>query len=625
VLPARLLQELTFSTFNSEPLSSFAQIVGCYLGSASLRDLPESCYAGHTLGFNSASGRRSELESRSSYAEFVLDQLDSGVFAEVEEFLTVCARLGIEQFGELELAFRIFAGGKSLSRQDFREGIQSKRLLKWVATHAEAGTQLLDWAAEFPSEVKACLESLVDRPDVLDALILSAGHVAEITMQAGEHDRRAIALLDVLFPFASDSVAVKVLLRLVESSGCAAEIRTEVRRALLNQWLRLHRRMPRDVAASLQRSLAQAPADQIHLLMEAGFSNDQLAEAVVECVCQQGSVSQTLATVLQGKPKLTCEVVQQLQEDVRRQFSAEQFFGQLVAQIPQMDWLDFLEYGRPKPASFVVFCFNHMVGQRPQSAAGIIARHRRRFGSVLQRPPLSVVLAEAIFSSHDQWISNGEVVSFLAGSMGGFGDRTDLHRRAAAVIEVTDFLASKRVDRESVDRLSAALPLLPPTQIQWLAQWLPARLCTPLWTIADFEHLWLMVQQEVETLGPNLPGGPSHLLAQIVSRCCQNSELWRNPALLVVLIEVSLRQGLGSKDEANRTLDQSMVTLLQQAYANCSQRTLHQVLGRASDFSDEARQRWERILEMAGRPSFLGHLTRVVRRALTVGWPGGAR
>src|SRR5205823_1267388 len=60
-LPPSLLENFTFSTYERDPLACPARVVGTCWDDAPDLDLPAACYAGPGVGFNTYTGRKSEL------------------------------------------------------------------------------------------------------------------------------------------------------------------------------------------------------------------------------------------------------------------------------------------------------------------------------------------------------------------------------------------------------------------------------------------------------------------------------------------------------------------------------------------------------------------------------------
>jgi hypothetical protein len=128
VLPAWLLRGVTFSTYESSPLSSTARVVGTCWGNGAAKDLPANYYAAHWLVHNRYTGRASELPGPSHFAEFAFDKLLANKAKEVDQFLTHLGSCGVGGPGDENLLELGFCVDKDLC-QELSAG-QMSRLLR---------------------------------------------------------------------------------------------------------------------------------------------------------------------------------------------------------------------------------------------------------------------------------------------------------------------------------------------------------------------------------------------------------------------------------------------------------------------------------------------------------------
>ena len=102
MLPAALLRDLTFSTYEKSPLTCNARVIGTWWERSSVQDLPSSCYSGSAFGYNSFSGKRSDLPDEAPYADVAL-RLLAAAPSVAEQFLDKCEELGLDSAPQLQV------------------------------------------------------------------------------------------------------------------------------------------------------------------------------------------------------------------------------------------------------------------------------------------------------------------------------------------------------------------------------------------------------------------------------------------------------------------------------------------------------------------------------------------
>jgi hypothetical protein len=179
-LPRSMTGDLTFSTYETDPLTSNARMVGTWWEDAPEMDLPSSCYSGTYVGYNSYNGRKTELTGSSLYAEFAVKALAAEQDEKIDEFRKFCERLQVDQADRLDLVYRLVTreGAEKLSSEECQQLLQHPPLADWIVGHARVAVPILEKInshAKEDSEYHQAVAPLVvkalgTRPDALDQL-----------------------------------------------------------------------------------------------------------------------------------------------------------------------------------------------------------------------------------------------------------------------------------------------------------------------------------------------------------------------------------------------------------------------------------------------------------------------
>lgn len=105
-LPKTVLKNFTFSTYESDPLSCRAKLIGTWLGEGTELELPSSCYRGTSIGFNKLTGKKSDLQDSNYYVDNWISKMQSEQsFEGLTKFRKQCESLKIES---ISLLFKFF-------------------------------------------------------------------------------------------------------------------------------------------------------------------------------------------------------------------------------------------------------------------------------------------------------------------------------------------------------------------------------------------------------------------------------------------------------------------------------------------------------------------------------------
>ena len=152
--PLSMQGDLTFSTYETDPLTCNARLVGTWWGEAPEMDLPSSCYSGSYVGYNSYTSRKTELAGHSSYTDFAVRALAAGHDQKVDEFRSFCERLQVDEADLLEPIYCLGKkeGVEGLSNEECRRLLQHPPLAQWLVTHSAIAAPLFEKINSYAKE-----------------------------------------------------------------------------------------------------------------------------------------------------------------------------------------------------------------------------------------------------------------------------------------------------------------------------------------------------------------------------------------------------------------------------------------------------------------------------------------
>ena len=194
-LPQGLLDDFTFSTYESDPLACTARLIGHESGSAE-QDLPAGCYGNGSVALNAATGKRTDLKAEVPMAAFAVEALAKGEFGALDDIKATWQRLGLKGAKLLDLVYRMTRESGELSKDEAAEALQLPPLAAWLAARVGALQQFLDWALDdraFAStSLSRAVQSLRQKPDVLAKLAAKVRDAGLAALSAGDRDRTAL-------------------------------------------------------------------------------------------------------------------------------------------------------------------------------------------------------------------------------------------------------------------------------------------------------------------------------------------------------------------------------------------------------------------------------------------------
>ncbi|MCG8584876.1 MAG: hypothetical protein MI757_09215 [Pirellulales bacterium] len=142
---------LTFSTYESEPLSCTARIVGTWFGESSGVELSSSCFHGSNVGFNPYTGKKSELQHAPEFVNFAIQELRKGQTHQIDKYRALCSKYGASDSATLDVVYRVQStrAVTRLTKQDASQICRSPKLATQIASKYQAYlNQCVTWAED---------------------------------------------------------------------------------------------------------------------------------------------------------------------------------------------------------------------------------------------------------------------------------------------------------------------------------------------------------------------------------------------------------------------------------------------------------------------------------------------
>lgn len=150
-MPPELLEGFSFSTFESHPLTSFADVIGTWWWNKKSGELPGRCYTGNSFGFNRFTGRRAPETPASHHVEFLVQACVENRLEDIDRFYADENAAVRSDAQKLNAQFRLMAAPESLSPEEFELAIESESARRRMLASATTVARLTGLAMDDPS------------------------------------------------------------------------------------------------------------------------------------------------------------------------------------------------------------------------------------------------------------------------------------------------------------------------------------------------------------------------------------------------------------------------------------------------------------------------------------------
>ena len=542
-LPAAMLEDFTFSTYEREPLSCQARMVGTCWADGPDIDFPSACYSDVQAAFNTISERKTELPAV-PFAEFAVEALASGKPAALDEFRNTWQRLGVKDVGLLDLIYRMARGAGTLTKEESQQALQNSALAAWIATRNDALQQFLEWALDDTAYATATFSRIVvalrQKPDALARLAQTVQDLGLAALRAGDKTRCVNALEGIL-PMVAPGKAAGVWDEVLAKAADSDAVTWELRWYLLPKFAKLR---PLPAGQAIDPTLAKwfrVPAAQLASLLALDLPKPYQQAAALESLSREGEASPIYAQALALHPTLVVPLIQQVAATSEERRGG-QLFDAVLAEAPTHPWAEeLLKEGRTLPPAFLDRCLESALTAGKLDAEHLVRNHGslllehlagkrsldRLAGDFLKEPPADL-------------ITDKNLVAFLEKLAADTCLTADVRTRLDAALTLENFLRKPSLAIDELKKTAAALDLQPPLMPVAARKKILEKLAVELSNKAGAADVQDDLENVLICLGPQSEGGPATLYREILQLEPEGKLYGRQNELLHAFMAIAL-------------------------------------------------------------------------------------
>lgn len=202
-LPKNILKDLTFSTYENSPQSSFAKIVCGY--SASNEDFDPISFSYNSMGFygfNLFSGKCSQIRREFKYAEYATNMIAQARLHPIKCFLNDCEKYDVVTGDEIELFFDVYSPETDLNAFDEEKAeifAQNDKLTHYVLLQNSGVDWLMDIALQSDSFLKTYFWDIVNKHVLNDSVLRNKLNEGFITKSVNFVKDGNLLLITIIF------------------------------------------------------------------------------------------------------------------------------------------------------------------------------------------------------------------------------------------------------------------------------------------------------------------------------------------------------------------------------------------------------------------------------------------
>ena len=461
-LPHDLLDGFTFSTYESDPLSCAARLIGHESGSDE-HDLPGACYVGGNVALHAATGKRSDLKVAVPMATFAAEALAKGEFGALDDIKAAWQRLGLKDAKHLDLVFRMTRESGELTKAEAGEALQHPPLAAWLAGRGGALQQFLDWAlgdrAFAHASLSRAVQSLRQKPDVLAKLAITVKDHGLAALHAGDKDRAANAL-EVVLPMVAPAKANALWGELLAGPLRPDQVSWEMRGYLLPRFVRFQQQRNANGGPEVLAPWLTFSAEKLAELLALELPRPYQLAAARSALAQPGEPSATLTHTLAQHPALALVLLQPGDEE-----RSVALFEALQAEAPSRPWLEeVVAHAADYPPSLLNRFFESTLKAGKIDADRLVRTQGARLLELFAgQSGLDRLGLQFLAVPPPDVVHNQTVLAFLKSlrEQPPLGD--ELKARIDAVLAARAYLDAPDFTPEAMDPLAAAFAVAPPS------------------------------------------------------------------------------------------------------------------------------------------------------------------
>lgn len=604
VFPLTLLEDLTFSTYESDPVNVGARLIATCWAQPEGRDLPATCYDGLGVGYNVFSGTKTAVNTAKPFVEFALQCLSSGKLGPLDEFRTTWQRLGVKELGLLDLVYRLDRGSADMSKEESKAALADPALAAWVTSKAGPLGQMLEWSfddLDYATNIfSRAVVPLRQKPEVLSKLAGTVLDIGTSALKAGNLPRTRNAL-EVLLPMVAPAKAAGVWQELIQAIPDPASITWETRAYLLPRLARLRPLAAGQKPDALVARWLDIPADRFAEFLRLELPQPYLIAASLTALgdaSRQSAVAQAFAQ----QPVLVIPLLTHLAAEADGHNRAVQLFEAILTESTRPWAEDLIRHGRTLPVPVLDRCLLAALNAPNADPLALVKGHGPALVDRLTGQASLDRLTQVVLQQPGtELLADASLEQFLLSVAGQSALSASVRARLEAYLAVHDFLKEPKLDRDTLQRVASALQASPELFSPAVRDRVVDRVIEPIragrsGVMTDLENVLL-------TLGQNYPGGSSELYRILFGKLRDDRNFWRSEELVHAFVALSLDASqVAEVNHLLNGLDDAAYALVQGIQHYGGPRFLEALNRRTESWPRPARRQWV-FLTQSGKPA----------------------
>nr|VFK24620.1 MAG: hypothetical protein BECKMB1821G_GA0114241_100924 [Candidatus Kentron sp. MB]VFK27072.1 MAG: hypothetical protein BECKMB1821I_GA0114274_100228 [Candidatus Kentron sp. MB]VFK74916.1 MAG: hypothetical protein BECKMB1821H_GA0114242_101225 [Candidatus Kentron sp. MB] len=532
-LPDSLQRNLTFSTYEKNPLTSFARVVGAWWGDVQARDLPHACYTGRNLGFNGFTDRPpSMLPKTLAYVDFIVASCSEGNISSIDKFH---ANINSEVLGNIEhldRLYRILHKPDAVTAEELRSATEISVLRECIIEHPGAVAKLTRVAVSDPRYAQGAFSSFVKelnhdpirRKQVCDVAV-------EVVCTAAENDERQTleAFFSGFVPSLENPLKDKVLNDTWEQLRTPSELRPDSFSVLLPQALSWYtdKKQEDKINQWLTVSLKQLPT-----VLSANVGQAFKVRACLNICDDRKECANELSIPIQAHPKLVIPVMKGIVErPTLGEACSKDFFRTVVGKDRSQDVAnELLASGSQLPSELFDYCLEQCLNCGCLTAQKVASS---QWHSLPLSDERRLSLCEAIISEYkiNELVNDAISSEFLGELTKIQSTPAALRTKVKSLLAIRRFITGSQMTSSGCQELADALRnYSSPNEQQALTKLLSQQFTKRLFASQEADQAWELLESFLISVG-GVAEYPA-LYTHILSQAGEEPTFWKEPLLL---------------------------------------------------------------------------------------------
>jgi len=607
VLPEGCQRMLTFSTYESQPLSCPARVVGTWAANSAETDMPSSCYFGRAVGYNSFTGRASQVTDEGDFVDYAVTAAMTDDRKGLDKLVAICDQCGIDRPELMNLVCRAELRGE-LSKDDLRQLTPYPRFLAHLLCKLDIRLALLKRFVEDQELADVLTAKVVpvlkENCETIAAFQEIVKRAAMEAMLQGEMIQTR-TLLEQILPAASDAPPASARMSVLDEITDPRTVPWPIRAYMLTQIAEISSNGQQ--CTLLAKWLSPSPAE-LPLLVSLAIPDRCKTHACLSCLREMG-VTHSLVETLISHSDLLLEVLRHLPSDKEAARSFPSLVTALLA-------------NSSAPARLVGDVVRHRSQLDPGVISAFLATAARNgaidvFSLASQCGPglldvlasgddLNNFLIQLLDCPPETLLSNCQVLALFRTAIRTM-DRGEIRDGLESVLALRSFLDRPILSEEALARVAMGLKTW---QSPLIAKRILEVALDAILAKGDSPSIQPLVESLLQNLGPFTSGGPSGLYRWLLGQFQSKKGFWKCQHLICAMVAI----GLGATQSAD--LSRQAIVMAEQA-RNLAEETARRskrkvfvfIEHQSRNWPDEARVRWNLFAKYVKPRSLLSRIT----------------